>query len=63
MPGFFLALAPNEALVEPGFLRRVLRFSIPAGLVAGATTYALYEHVRRIDDIGLAEARNCRTSG
>jgi len=61
VPGFFLALAPNEALVEPGFLRRVLRFSIPAGLVAGATTYALYEHVRRIDDIGLAEARTAAT--
>ena len=27
LPGFFLALAPNESLVRPGFLERVLRFS------------------------------------
>ena len=29
LPGFFLALAPNESLVRPGFLERVLRFSLP----------------------------------
>ena len=62
VPGFFLALAPNEALVRPGFLPRVLRFSIPAGAVAGATTFALYEVVRRMDGIDLAEARTAATA-
>ncbi|MEM8709254.1 MAG: HAD-IC family P-type ATPase, partial [Actinomycetota bacterium] len=61
LPGFFLALAPNESLVRPGFLERVLRFSLPAGAVAGAVTYALYEWVRRLDDISLAEARTAAT--
>lgn len=62
VPGFFLALAPNEALVRPGFLTRVLRFSIPAGIAAGGTTYAAYEIVRRMDDVSLAEARTAATA-
>ncbi len=62
VPGFFLALAPNEALVRPGFLTRVLRFSIPAGAVAGTTTFALYEIVRRMDDVTLPEARTAATA-
>ena len=61
VPGFFLALAPNESLVRPGFRDRVLRFSLPAGAVAGAVTYALYEWVRRLDGITLAEARTAAT--
>ena len=61
LPGFFLALAPNESLVRPGFLERVLRVSIPAGAVAGAVTYGLYEWVRRLDDVVLAEARTAAT--
>ena len=61
LPGFFLALAPNESLVRPGFLERVLRFSLPAGAIAGAVTYGLYEWVRRLDDISLTEARTAAT--
>ena len=62
VPGFFLALAPNDALVRPGFLRRVLRFSLPAGFIAGAVTYVLYEVVRRMDEVSLAEARTASTA-
>jgi cation-transporting ATPase E len=62
VPGFFLALAPNEALVRPGFLTRVLRFSIPAGAVAGGVTFGLYEIVRRMDDVSLTEARTAATA-
>ncbi len=62
VPGFFLALAPNEALVRPGFLTRVLRFSIPAGAVAGAVTFGLYEIVRRMDDVSITEARTAATA-
>jgi magnesium-transporting ATPase (P-type) len=50
IPGFVLALAPGEAPPEQGkFLRRVAAFSIPAGVVLGATTLAAYlavAHVR-----------------
>lgn len=35
VPSFFLALAPNPRRYRPGFLRRVLRFALPAGAVAG----------------------------
>jgi len=62
LPGFFLALAPNDALVRPGFLHRVLRFSMPAGLTAGGVTYVLYEVVRRMDGISLDEARTAATA-
>ena len=62
VPGFFLALAPNDALVRPGFLRRVLRFSLPAGFIAGAVTYVTYEIVRRMHDVSLAEARSASTA-
>ena len=62
VPGFFLALARNDALVRPGFLRRVLRFSLPAGFIAGAVTYMLYEVVRRMDEVSLAEARTASTA-
>lgn len=42
IPGFFLALAPNETRARPGFLPRVLRFAIPAGVVAAGGTFAGY---------------------
>ena len=61
VPGFFLALAPDHRLVRPGFLGRVLRFSLPAGAVAGAATFALYEIVRRLDGLSLDEARTSAT--
>ena len=61
LPGFFLALSPNEALVRPGFLRRVLRFSLPAGAVAGIAAYVVYEITRSMDDVVLAEARTAAT--
>ena len=33
IPAFFLALGPNKRRYVPGFLRRVLRFAVPAGVV------------------------------
>jgi cation-transporting P-type ATPase E len=42
IPGFFLALAPNETRARPGFLPRVLRFAIPAGVIAALGTFAGY---------------------
>ncbi len=57
VPGFFLALAPNTDLVRPGFLRRVLRFSIPAGIAAAAAATITYQIARTTDGVDLAEAR------
>ena len=37
IPSYFLALGPNSRRYVPGFLRRVLTFSVPAGFVAGAS--------------------------
>ena len=42
IPGFFLALAPNTRRYIPGFIRRVLRFCIPAGVVIGAAALVAY---------------------
>lgn len=41
IPAFFLALMPNAARYEPGFLRRSLSFAIPSGVVValGLTWY------------------------
>jgi cation-transporting ATPase E len=62
VPGFFLALGPNDRRYLPGFLHRVLRFSLPAGLIAGAGAYAGYAVARRLDPgAGVAGARTTAT--
>ncbi|MGP3999016.1 HAD-IC family P-type ATPase [Streptomyces sp. 8N706] len=42
VPAFFLALAPNKERAKPHFVRRVMRYAMPAGLIAGAATFATY---------------------
>ena len=42
IPGVFLALAPSARRFVPGFLRRVLAFSIVAGSLAAAAILATY---------------------
>jgi cation-transporting ATPase E len=42
IPAFFLALAPNKERAKPHFVRRVMRYSLPAGLIAGAATFVTY---------------------
>ncbi|MFD0902948.1 HAD-IC family P-type ATPase [Actinomadura sediminis] len=42
VPAFFLALAPNNERARPGFVPRVLRFAIPAGVACGGATFAGY---------------------
>ncbi|HEV7627906.1 MAG TPA: HAD-IC family P-type ATPase, partial [Streptomyces sp.] len=46
IPAFFLALAPNHERAQPHFVRRVMRYSVPAGLIAGAATFAMYSLAR-----------------
>jgi len=47
-PAFVLALAPNRDLVAPNMVARVLRFSVPAGLIAAACSFGSYL-VARVD--------------
>ncbi|MFB4296409.1 HAD-IC family P-type ATPase [Actinomadura sp. NTSP31] len=42
VPAFFLALAPNAERARPGFVPRVLRFAVPAGIACGGATFAGY---------------------
>jgi cation-transporting P-type ATPase E len=42
IPAFFLALAPNNERARTGFVRRVLRFAVPAGVIAGSATFTTY---------------------
>ncbi|MGW2891729.1 HAD-IC family P-type ATPase [Streptomyces griseoruber] len=42
IPAFFLALAPNRERARPHFVRRVMRYSIPGGVVAGVATFVSY---------------------
>ncbi|ORT58795.1 HAD-IC family P-type ATPase [Streptomyces sp. CB03238] len=41
-PAFFLALAPNKERAKPNFVRRVMRYAIPGGIVAAAATFTTY---------------------
>ncbi|MFJ3162340.1 HAD-IC family P-type ATPase [Streptomyces kanasensis] len=42
VPAFFLALAPNTERARPHFVRRVMRYAVPAGLIAAAATFTTY---------------------
>lgn len=61
IPAFFLALAPNTRRYRPGFLGRVLRFAIPAGLTAAAATFAGYSLAIDVEDLPIEEARTTAT--
>lgn len=56
-PGFFLALAANNRRARSGFLTRVLRFAIPAGLVSAVAVLVSFGIARNDGDIGLEQAR------
>jgi cation-transporting ATPase E len=42
VPAFVLALAPSAQRVTPGFVSRVLRFAIPAGIACAAAAFSAY---------------------
>jgi len=60
VPAFFLALAPNRRRYVPGFVGRVLRFTIPAGLIIAAATFSAYA-LARARGLPLAEQRTAAT--
>ncbi|WUH93043.1 cation-translocating P-type ATPase [Streptomyces sp. NBC_00433] len=48
VPAFFLALAPNKERARPHFVRRVMRYSTPAGIICGAAAFATYLMARHV---------------
>ena len=50
IPGFFLALMPNTERFRPGFFRRVLLFSIPAGAIAATCAFTSFRLASRVGE-------------
>lgn len=61
IPAFFLALAPNTERARTGFVGRVLRFAVPAGVVAMAATVTSYLFARGVYDGDLAAETSAAT--
>jgi cation-transporting ATPase E len=61
IPSFFLALAPNTERARRGFLRRVLRFTIPAGTLAAVATFLAYRLAADEPGVTLTEAQTAAT--
>jgi cation-transporting P-type ATPase E len=57
IPGFVLSFQPSHDPVRRGFVRRVLRFSIPCGLVMGASTMFVFEFGHGALDETIAHAQ------
>lgn len=49
IPGFLLSLPPSNRRYVPGFLRRILAFAIPAGVLFAAAALTVYLAVRGSD--------------
>jgi len=60
IPGFFLALGPNPRRFQPGFVRRVLAFALPAGSISAVAVMVGYA-VGRADGVSPDEARTAAT--
>ena len=62
VPAFLLSFRSADQPARPGYLRRVLWFAIPAGLLASAIVLATYWLARStLVDASLAEARSVAT--
>jgi cation-transporting ATPase E len=60
IPAFVLALGPNTARYRPGFLRRVLSFAVPAGVIASVTIFSAYL-LAELEGLNRDEARTAAT--
>ena len=60
IPGFFLALMPNTERFRPGFLRRVLLFAIPSGVICAAASLTSYSIALGVGE-DLADAQSAAT--
>jgi cation-transporting ATPase E len=63
IPAFVLSFEKRSRPIRSGFLRRVLAFAIPAGLVSGLFLFVMYG-ISRIDRFGftLAQSRTAATT-
>jgi cation-transporting ATPase E len=62
VPAFALSFRANDLPCQPGYLRRVLEFSVPAGLVAAGATLTTFWAARApFVDAGLEQARTAAT--
>ncbi|HSN03018.1 MAG TPA: HAD-IC family P-type ATPase [Acidimicrobiales bacterium] len=60
VPAFFLALAPNLRRYVPGFVDRVLRVALPAGLIVAVSVFTAYA-LARSRHVSLVEQRTSAT--
>ncbi len=60
IPGFFLALGPSQERFHPGFVRRVLQFSLPAGAIEAAAVLLAYG-LARAEHVVPGQARTAAT--
>jgi cation-transporting P-type ATPase E len=60
IPGIFLALAPDPRRSRSGFLERVVRFSVPAGVIAAVAALLVWAAAYAVAD-DLIEARTAPT--
>ncbi|MCL5257499.1 MAG: HAD-IC family P-type ATPase [Chloroflexi bacterium] len=56
-PAFFLSLAPNPGRYIPGFVGRVLRFTIPVGFIAGVSALVADVLAHRVEGTNINESR------
>ena len=61
VPGFFLALAAASGRSPPGFVRRVLHFAVPSGIVAAIVTLGAFTSFRSVDSLTLEQSRSAAT--
>ena len=61
VPGFFLALSSGSPRAQPGFVRRVLTFTLPAGAVVAMVTLLTYLVARGPAHATTAQARTAAT--
>jgi cation-transporting P-type ATPase E len=60
-PALVLSFTPNAERYRPGFVNRVLRFAVPAGLVAAAAALAAGSTSRFNSGVSLAQSRTLAT--
>lgn len=61
IPAFFLSLEPTAERSRRGFVKRVLRFTVPAGVLAAIATFAAYSVTLSYLHGTLDEARSAAT--
>ena len=61
IPSVYLALAPSFEPSRSGFIKRVLRFALPAGAVAAVATFAAYAVAVNEPNVSISEERTVAT--